>query len=194
MAVSSSWERPAFGCRRSIPIGTCVDFTTQISGNERSENLRDHVDAVKHLGGLAFNSSWLNWIPNLHRPVIQMQSPHPHGPGPSGQESSKPKGHRPTSRGRCRKCRHDGHSRCRRQGGCSRWGSGSRCSKSGCGRCSARRYSGGCCRRLSRNRHDRCSGNRCSAGFGTTAACRGHEQRSDHDLALLHGLSLSPLQ
>jgi hypothetical protein len=31
MAVNSNWERPAFGCRRSIPVGTCIDFTTQIS-------------------------------------------------------------------------------------------------------------------------------------------------------------------
>ena len=188
MTVGSGWERPAFGCRRSIPIGACVDFTTQVSGNERSENLRDRVDAVEHLGGLAFNSSWLNWVPDLHRPVIQLKSPHPHGPGPSSQESFKPRGHRPTSRGRYRKCRHDGHSRCRRQGGCSC----RRCLNSGCGRRSARRYSGGCCRRLRRSRHDRCSGSRCSGGFGTTAACRGHEQRSDHDLVLLHDPSLSP--
>ena len=193
MTVGSGWERPAVGCRRSIPIGACVDFTTQISGNERSENLRDRVDAVEDLGGLAFNSSWLNWVPNLHRPVIQLKSPHPHGPRPSSQESFKPKGHRPTNRGRYRKCRRDGHSRCRRHGGCSCWGSGRRCLKSGCGRRSARRYSGGCCWRLRRSRHDRCGGSRCSGGFGTTATRRDHQQQSDHNLVLLHGLILSPL-
>ena len=193
MTVSSGWERSAFGCRRSIPVGACVDFATQISGNERSENLRDRVDTVEDLGGLAFNSSWLNWIPNLHRPVIQLESPHPHGPGSSGQESFKPKGHQPTCCGRYRKCRRDGHSRCRRHGGCSSWGSGRGCLRSGCGRHSARRYSGGWSRRLRRSRHDRCGGSRWCGGFGTTATRRGHQQRSHNNRVLSHGLSLSPL-
>jgi len=192
MTVGGGWERPASGCRRSIPIGACVDFTTKITGDERSENLGDHVDAVQDLGGPAFDSSWLNRVPNLHRPVIQLKSPHSRGPGPSGQESFRPRGHWCSSCSRYRNCRGDRRSRCRRHRGCSRWGSGRRYLKSGCRRRSTRRYSGGCCWRLRRSWNDRRAGSRRSGYFGATATRREDQQQSDSTGVPTHGLSLPP--